>query len=500
MSFIEALASATCAVFVPPTDGRGASSLNVEIPEIATDGVLLVQKTDPNYAVRFIDPEGNELSSASATISGQRYERTGQGTATETLRIVDPLPGAWKVELDGTGDSLSTASAVWQGAVTVALDVNPANPKPGTDSVVEAYLATRRGPVSSEGLARQGAEFSAQLVGDFGKINIELNDLGVDPDRFAKDGRFSGVYTLPSNCVTSAAVSVSVSVRGTQGDVRNANLFCGSDAVGIPQASLELKRSYRVQKGQTIAGKIRVSGAEEALKIRVSVDSPTPDFTYTLENGVIDVTPGADSYVFRVRVAESAKIGTFRLRVSASIDGKTIASQSPEVEVFKAPLIPDRLKKLLLFALILFCAGVWIFVLRRRAENERRNLKGWVVALHDGTLSPARSTFRESKTTELIDLEVTEHGVARRIGPLRAGSSAVKIASSADRGPILTIDDLEVPLQLGIPFSLGLNPEVFLSVTPPRSRAVSKAGGGQANPKILEERLKLEKLSIEEEW
>ena len=77
---------------------RPPATLEIGISPLATVGSIVVDKGDPEVRISYIDPAGDEIPTTSTTYKDSRFELAGGDGTVEALKIVDPLPGTWKVK------------------------------------------------------------------------------------------------------------------------------------------------------------------------------------------------------------------------------------------------------------------------------------------------------------------------------------------------------------------------------------------------------------------
>ncbi len=77
---------------------RPPATLKIGISPLATVGSIVVDKGDPKVKITYIDPAGDEVPTSQETFKKSRFELAGATGTVEALKIVDPLPGTWKVK------------------------------------------------------------------------------------------------------------------------------------------------------------------------------------------------------------------------------------------------------------------------------------------------------------------------------------------------------------------------------------------------------------------
>lgn len=280
-AMVEALALARCAhAEAPSRDELSAGQtvrLKVEIPPIATDGSIAVSKIDPRVVVSYTDPRGRVVP-ASGDLDGQQFERFGGDRAVESLRVVNPVPGAWTVTLqaplDLVGRARVSATAVWTGAVRSVLEAVPAEPAPGEPVAIRVHLVSRSGAIIDP-TELAGLSFRAGVEGTgFEPVAVTLADDGIAPDRTAADGVLGGLFVVPSGATGEIRVSSTVQGAGV-GDTRTFALRVRTpSATGPPttttapvEASRPVRRSSKLWTGLLLGGLVLAVGAAATMVV-----------------------------------------------------------------------------------------------------------------------------------------------------------------------------------------------------------------------------------------
>ena len=150
---IEAFGAARCGHVNPPAStqiGSGTTvNLTVNVPAISTDGSIAVIKADPRIIVNYFEP-GNDRTPVPKSGSGNgddsEFSTSGENSAVEVLRIVNPRPGTWRVQLTSGPDVPTqqvSATVIWQGNVQSWVTVSPNQPEPSKPAPVVEYTAER---------------------------------------------------------------------------------------------------------------------------------------------------------------------------------------------------------------------------------------------------------------------------------------------------------------------------------------------------------------------
>ena len=168
-SFQQIAASAGCLDYNDESfslaDGESKES-TFKISPLATSGTLSVVKSNAKSTVTFIDPQGVEVTEDGED-GPSAYERDGEGTRSEVLRIDRPKPGDWKVNVSAEdGGQTFIVSARWAGKVDMSINVPTGNPAPGKTSTMTLRLKTAYPDQKVPPEAVEGFDFSGELSGE----------------------------------------------------------------------------------------------------------------------------------------------------------------------------------------------------------------------------------------------------------------------------------------------------------------------------------------------
>ncbi|MFC4591239.1 vWA domain-containing protein [Sphaerisporangium corydalis] len=316
-SLYEAYAAATCSGLSRTDSGTLKSGqsrdLTIDIPVIATDGTITVSKSDPRVLAQFIDPNGRVVP-GSGQFGDSSFARSGENTATEALRIVNPVNGTWTVRLkapERLADQLVSATALWQGAVQAAIVPEPPFARTGQNVRVWLSLITRKGAITDEEALR-GLAFSVTAAGGglLGQQSIQLRDDGETPDDRANDGRYAGTFQAPQTAgdITLTGVVAGTGIRAERVPI--------TVKVGAPetvtQGRVEFFTDGTVRRGTTIRGRLTMRNAtSSARRVRLQLDGDT----------AADVAPAAG---FELPPGDSVKDFVVRFGANAALGGATL--------------------------------------------------------------------------------------------------------------------------------------------------------------------------------
>ncbi len=83
---------------------RPPATLEIGISPLATVGSIVVDKGDPQVKITYLDPNGHQVPTT-GTYRKSGFELAGGSGTVEALKIVDPVPGTWRVKA-GAGPPL----------------------------------------------------------------------------------------------------------------------------------------------------------------------------------------------------------------------------------------------------------------------------------------------------------------------------------------------------------------------------------------------------------
>ncbi|MFF5566423.1 VWA domain-containing protein [Streptomyces sp. NPDC012623] len=275
----QAFAAAHCLRYQRGDSKRPPATLEVAISPLATVGSIVVDKGDPKVTISYIDPLGHRVP-ASGTYEKSRFELAGAGDNVEALKIVDPVPGIWKVKAEAPDGHRSLpvgVSVLWQGELRGSITMDPPSPEPGRRTTVTMRLQTREGYEIADPKDYAGLRVSGELTGEgFAAVPLRLTDDGDGADRTAGDGAFTGSARIPRSAAGALKVSGTLTASGLRADTRSES---GRVAPGVPAvtAALSLPEAD-VHPGDRITG---------SLAVHNNTDTP-----HTLRLSVTDLAPG----------------------------------------------------------------------------------------------------------------------------------------------------------------------------------------------------------------
>ncbi|WP_406399063.1 VWA domain-containing protein [Streptomyces sp. NBC_00879] len=401
----ETFAAARCAQIAHGTVGKPPADLTVTIPPIATDGSITVSKHDPKVSVTYYDPSGRKVPTQ-GEFDGSTFETSGQDGPVEALRVKNPLPGRWRVHVEapeGHRDREVAVRAIWQGRLRSAVTLDPASPRAGERAVVEVRMQTRRGVVVTDPRQLAGVKVSARLSGTgFAPVTVSLVDDGREPDRQARDVRFTGTLTVPAGASGDLELTTQMAAPGVTSDHRplHARVTSGTEKV---TAGLTVERKT-VHPGDTVEGTLDVTNNDTVPHtLRLALDDQSPGSAVRISPATVAAAPGERT---RARFTLSLGAGTPLGEVGGGITvvdtgdgGRVLDTSFLDVRVEAPPTWWDRwwgpVTGGAALALLLAAFAVLRFAARRR----RRDLSGVQLELSSDGRALDELTIRSGQST-----------------------------------------------------------------------------------------------------
>ncbi|MEU1705445.1 VWA domain-containing protein [Streptomyces sp. NPDC005706] len=268
-----------------PDPKRPPSTQEIAISPLATVGSIVVDKGDPAVEITYYDPKGNKVPTH-GKYHKSSFELAGGNGVVEALKIVDPLPGPWKVKAEAPEGHRSlpvSVSVLWQGELRGAITMDPPSPQAGDEVKVTMRLQTREGYQIKDPRDYDGLRVRSALTGDgFTPLKLDLTDDGKAADPTASDGSFTGSVRVPKDAAGALKVSATLTAAGLSADTRSET---GEVAPGqLPvTTSLDLPAAD-VHPGARISGTLAVhntSGTAHTLRLAVA----------DLQPGLLSVSP-----------------------------------------------------------------------------------------------------------------------------------------------------------------------------------------------------------------
>ena len=326
----QAFGAARCGKVSPPVRtqvGPGSTvNLTVEIPAVSTDGSIAVIKNDPRISVSFFEP-GNDGKPVpkSGSANGSDFSASGENGAVEVLRIRNPRPGQWRVQLTSGPDvplQRVGATVIWQGNVQSSITVSPPHPQAGQSVTVQLTVATPAGALTDP-KALSFLHVGVELSGDgFDPIPVSMADDGKSPDRRAGDGTYSGAVAVPTTATNR--ITFAARIRG-QGIADSGVPYPTTVAHGQPPvvAHIDLTPPDRVTPGSTVSGVAVVgntSGQDTTVRV---VLTPSGTALMRLTSPTSAVIPASGQVKIPIRVAFDEHTGLGPARFTVAVANNT---------------------------------------------------------------------------------------------------------------------------------------------------------------------------------
>ncbi|MFD5095094.1 vWA domain-containing protein [Amycolatopsis thailandensis] len=364
----------------------------VDVPVIATDGSIVVFRRDPAITLEYVDPAGTPVPK-SGKLGDSTFQVSGGSGPVEALRIVDPVPGRWTIRITAP-DTVSAqtvgTTVLWQGAARAVLSVDPPAPSPGQDVVLGVRLQTRKN-VIADPASLSGLTFGARLSGQgFEPIAVPLADDGKKPDLAAGDGLYLGKVKIPATASGTLTFTGGVSGVGIQGDERSQS---GVVAGGVPQVRAQIvlaaPEAPFVPPGGNLAGKVNVTNdTAQPAKVRLVVAETGPDTVTAVSPPVFDLPPSSkNEFDFSLTFAEKTVVGINSGTVQLVDDANpalVLAASQFTVAVSYPPTLLQRLMWLWITLSVLLAGALIYLLLRVRARNRGRDVRGLTVHVSAG--------------------------------------------------------------------------------------------------------------------
>ncbi|GAA2432425.1 hypothetical protein GCM10010191_53060 [Actinomadura vinacea] len=390
-SLSEAHAAAAC-YGLSPTDTTelqpgGEGELIVAIPPIATDGKITVSKGDPRVRVDYYAPGGDRPVPSSGRTGDTEFSRSGENSVVETLGLVNPAAGKWKVKLTAPKElsrQLVSATAIWQGAVRSSIVVEPPAARTGQPLTVRLSLLTRRGAVTDPGTLAS-LNFAVVATGPAlggRQSDVVVRDDGKAPDDVARDGRYAGTLTAPGTAGDVTFTGV-VSGEGIRAERVPVTVGVSADAP-VLQGRIAFDSEAEVRPGAAVEGTLTMENAGGPVNARLVLEGPSQAAT-TLSAADLAVRQGRSDHPFQVRFGPQAALGGTSLTVKA-VDpanlGKVYANGQLTVTIEPPPTWWERNRAFILAGLLVLAliaaALLWVRHVRRR----RVDVRGLVAVLN----------------------------------------------------------------------------------------------------------------------
>ena len=388
-------AAAHCLRHEPgPDPQRPPSTQEIGISPLATVGSIVVDKGDPEVKITYIDPAGDKITNTSGTYKKSRFELAGGSGTVEALKIVDPLPGVWKVKAEAPEGHRSlpvAVSVLWQGELRGAITMDPPSPQAGEKVTVTMRLQTREGYEIKDPRDYEGLRVRGELTGDgFSPLAIDLTDGGKGADPEASDGSFTGTVTVPQDADGALKASATLTASGLRADTRDEESVVAPGELPV-KAPLELPAGS-THPGGTVTGTLDVSNTTDAPHtLRLSV-ADVKDGLLSVEPDKITLKPGeqgtrkvtvrvSPASAFGDRLGDGVDLsGTFTV-VDTTDDDRTLERAPVSVQVTPEPGLWDKYWWAFVIGAVVIALAVAALVAWRRLRHQRKDPYGLMLQL-----------------------------------------------------------------------------------------------------------------------
>ncbi|MCE7082178.1 VWA domain-containing protein [Streptomyces sp. ST2-7A] len=468
----EIFAAAHCLRHQEGPSERPPATMEIDISPLATVGSIVVDKGDPEVEITYLDPTGHEVPTI-GTHGDSDFELAGASGTVEALRIVNPLPGTWRVRAEAPEGHRSLPvglSVLWQGELRGAITMDPPSPRPGREVVVTMRLQTREGYGIDDPRDYAGLRVEGELTGDgFDPVELDLADDGETPDPVGGDGAFAGVVTVPESADGVLSATATLTVPGLNADTRTES---GRVAPVSPTVTATLALTgERTHPGGVIGGTLSVRNTGDTPRtLRLSVTDVQAGLL-TVTPAEIVVEPGeATRREVTLEVAPAPLFGDdltgkgLRLEATVGVLDADDGDRVLDHHILSVPVTPEpgpweRYRGLLAGAGALLAVLVGAVVLLMRRRRTVRDPHGLVLRLLDGTGDVIGEHRITSRDGGWYGFDVVRSGGAPRIERRRDGRYAIR--RDAAGSPVLRKRTdrarFPVPPGGGVPLGDGVN-------------------------------------------
>ncbi|MEV4879350.1 vWA domain-containing protein [Streptomyces cyaneofuscatus] len=397
-----ALAAAHCLRHQPYPSRRPPATLKITISPLATVGSIVVDKGDPEVTVTYTDPLGHKVPTT-GKLDRSVFELAGGGSTVEALRITDPMPGEWKVDVKAPEGHRSLpvgVSVLWQGELRGTITMDPLSPQAGQKTTVTMRLQTRDDYEIKDPADYAGLKVRSELTGDgFAPQPLRLTDDGKGPDPTGGDGSFTGTVTVPKSADGALKVRGTLTASGLSADTRSEGGQVAPGPLPVTTALGPVRGAGH--PGGTVTANLAVTNASHAPHtLRLSLADVRAGLL-TLSPSEIVVEPGAStsheitvrigpSKAFEGRLDDDDPIGVGgTVTVQDATDGdRTLVSTPLSVQVTAEPTLLDLYWWVLVIAVALLVVGALLALAWLRQRRRRRDPNGLLLHLvaEDGTV------------------------------------------------------------------------------------------------------------------
>ncbi|MFF2133699.1 CHAT domain-containing protein [Streptomyces olivochromogenes] len=386
-------AAAHCLRYEEGPSKRPPATLEIGISPLATVGSIVVDKGDPEVKITYLDPNGHQVPTT-GTYRKSGFELAGGSGTVEALKIVDPVPGTWRVKAEAPEGHRSVPVAVsvlWQGELRGAITMDPPSPQAGEKVTVTMRLQTREGYEIKDPRDYEGLRVRSELTGDgFSPLALDLADNGQGADLKANDGSFTGTATVPKDAAGPLKVSATLTASGLSTVTRSEGGQIAPGALPVTTA-LELPAG-NTHPGGTVTGTLTVHNTTDTPHtLRLSIADLLPGLL-SVSPDEIEVKPG-ESGTRNVTI-EVAPADVFGDRLLGGLDlfgtltvvdtndyDRTLVRSLLSVRVTPEPSLWKRFRPAFLSAAVLIALTAAVALAWVQQHNRRKDPYGLVLRL-----------------------------------------------------------------------------------------------------------------------
>jgi TIR domain/von Willebrand factor type A domain len=306
-------------------EGGQTRTLTVNIPATASDAAISVDKGNPAFRVVYLTPAGMTVTGGS--LSGSRFQRSGQDSGVDVLHIEHVQSGVWKIRVTAPGGLSSqpvSATAFWQGVVRPQITASPSNARPGQQIHVTISALGPNGPIIDP-ITLNGLGIQLDVTGDGlpGRLNVPVSNLG-EPQGTPQDGTYQGTFTAPARTGV-LTVTGSISGHGLHASQASIQIPVGGQAA-LLQGTLAFNAPSSVAAGQSIQGQIAFSNQTgKARQVELTLTAAPAVATLRAPQGTVKVPPGTSEISFTITLDGAS------LRGPSFIEVEVIDPSNPNV-------------------------------------------------------------------------------------------------------------------------------------------------------------------------
>lgn len=441
-----------------PLGAGQTRSLSVNIPAIASDAAISVDRGNPGVQVSFYAPDGTLWTDASAL--------SGTTSAVEVLHLTSPQPGPWRIQLTAPpsmASELVSATVFWQGAVDALMTATPSSARPGQPINVTLSVLGAKGPITDPAtLSQMQVVVSVSGDGLSGPTQIPVSNAGEGHGTATGVGDYKGAFTAPGGkgTLTFTGTAAGYGLFATQVP---ATVLVGGGVTAF-QSTVQFPVTSSVQAGQAIGGQVLFANSGGALAVRLALSTSHAFATITSPGGAVQVPSGnPPATPFTITFAKDSPVGPAWIEVKvvdAANPGTVYSAGTLEVTVKPQPGTWARYHWEIIGVVILVLLALLLAFLWRRARRNAADVRGlYAMIRRDGDRvgelkAPAKraDTFRfvirdEGEPTARLDFPRPEDSA---YAARRGRTGQVKVLTPAGERYDITVGGPGEPLPSGL--------------------------------------------------